>query len=304
MSGAPLGARKGLAIHRDAFLRYLDRERNASRHTVRAYANDLAQFEEHLDEELGRPARLDEVDHLLIRAFLARLHRGGVKKVSAARKLASLKTFFKYLCREGVLERNPARALLSPRLEKKIPAHLEESEVAGLIEVPGDAPSALRARAILELLYGTGIRCAELVGLDLPDVDLAGRTVRVLGKGSKERIVPFGAPAGKALERYLGVRHEARPRTTAVFINARGGRLTDRWIRKIVTERVKLVALERHLSPHSLRHSFATHLLERGADLRAIQELLGHASLKTTQRYTHVNARHILEIYKKTHPRA
>ena len=304
MSPGDKGSRAGLGGHREAFLRYLDRERNASRHTVRAYANDLAQFEEHLEAELGRPARLAEIDHLLVRAFLARLHRDGVRKVSAARKLASLKTFFKYLCREGILERNPARALLSPRLEKRIPGHLEESEVAGLVEVPGDAPAALRARAILELLYGTGIRCAELIGLDLPDIDLAGRTVRVLGKGSKERIVPFGAPAAKALARYLDARSQAHPRTTAVFVNARGGRLTDRWVRKIVAERVKQVAIERHISPHSLRHSFATHLLERGADLRAIQELLGHASLKTTQRYTHVNARHILEIYKKTHPRA
>jgi integrase/recombinase XerC len=293
-----------LAVHRDSFLRYLDRERNASPHTVRAYATDLAQFESHLALELGRPGRSDEVDHLMIRAFLARLHRDGVKKISAARKLASLRTFFKYLCREGVLERNPARALLSPRLDKKIPGHLEETEVATLIEVPGDAPAALRARAILELLYGTGIRCAELVGLDLPDVDREGRTVRVLGKGSKERIVPFGRTAGAALDRYLDVRERASPRSQALFINARGGRLTDRWIRRIVSDRVRQVAIERRLSPHSLRHSFATHLLERGADLRAIQELLGHASLKTTQRYTHVNARHILEIYRKTHPRA
>ena len=293
-----------LAVHREAFLRYLDRERNASPHTVRAYAADLAQFEGHLAQELGRPGRSDEVDHLMIRAFLARLHREGVKKVSAARKLASLRTFFKYLCREGVLERNPARALLSPRLERKIPGHLEEGEVAALVEVPGDAPAALRARAILELLYGTGIRCAELVGLDLPDVDREGRTVRVLGKGSKERIVTFGKTAGAALDRYLEVRTKGGPRSTALFLNARGGRLTDRWIRRIVSERVRQVAIERRLSPHSLRHSFATHLLERGADLRAIQELLGHASLKTTQRYTHVNARHILEIYRKTHPRA
>ena len=293
-----------LADHRHAFLRYLDRERNASPHTVRAYAADLAQFEAHLATELGRAGRSDEVDHLMIRAFLARLHRDGVKKVSAARKLASLRTFFKYLCREGILGRNPARALLSPRLDKKIPGHLEEGEVASLVEVPGDAPAALRARAILELLYGTGIRCAELVGLDLPDIDRGARTVRVLGKGSKERIVPFGKTAGLALERYLAVRDQARPRSAAVFVNARGGRLTDRWIRQIVTQRVRQVAIERHLSPHSLRHSFATHLLERGADLRAIQELLGHASLKTTQRYTHVNARHILEIYRKTHPRA
>jgi integrase/recombinase XerC len=287
-----------------AFLRYLDRERNASPHTVRAYAADLGQFQAHVTEEIGRAPRLQDVDHLVIRAFLARLHRQGVKKVSAARKLATLRTFFRYLCREGILERNPARALLSPRTERKIPTHLEESEVATLIEVPGETDSARRARAILELLYATGIRCAELVGLDLGDVDMGARTVRVLGKGSKERIVPFGQPALTALSFYLTARLHAKPRSQALFVNARGGRLTDRWVRQIVTHRVKQVAMTRRLSPHSLRHSFATHLLERGADLRSIQELLGHASLSTTQRYTHVNARHILDIYKKTHPRA
>jgi integrase/recombinase XerC len=282
------------------FLRYLDRERNASPHTVRAYAADLGQFQAHVEGEIGRSPRLEDVD----RGFLAHLHRQGVKKVSAARKLATLRTFFRYLCREGILERNPARALLSPRKERKIPTHLEENEVAALIEVPGESDSARRARAILELLYGTGIRCSELVGLDLGDVDLPARTVRVLGKGSKERIVPFGQPALAALTAYFPSRLNARPRSQALFVNARGGRLTDRWVRTIVTQRVKQIAMERHLSPHSLRHSFATHLLERGADLRAIQELLGHASLSTTQRYTHVNARHILDIYKKTHPRA
>lgn len=287
-----------------AFLRYLDRERNASPHTVRAYAADLGQFQAHVADEIGRAARLEDVDHLVIRAFLARLHRRGVKKVSAARKLATLRTFFRYLCREGILERNPARALLSPRMERKIPTHLEESEVATLIEVPGETDSARRARAILELLYATGIRCAELVGLDLSDIDLGARTVRVLGKGSKERIIPFGQPASAALSAYFPARMNARPRSHALFVNARGGRLTDRWVRQIVTQRVRQVAMTRRLSPHSLRHSFATHLLERGADLRSIQELLGHASLSTTQRYTHVNARHILDIYKKTHPRA
>jgi integrase/recombinase XerC len=287
-----------------AFLRYLDRERNASPHTVRAYALDLRQFQAHVAAEMGRAAKLEDIDHLVLRAFLARLHRNGLRKVSAARKLATLRTFFRYLCREGTLARNPARALLSPRMERKIPTHLEESEVATLIEVPGKTDSARRARAILELLYATGIRCAELVGLDVADVDFAARTVRVLGKGSKERIVPFGQPALAALSTYLPARSNARPRSQALFVNARGGRLTDRWVRQIVTHRVRQVAMTRHLSPHSLRHSFATHLLERGADLRTIQELLGHASLSTTQRYTHVNARHILDIYKKTHPRA
>lgn len=287
-----------------AFLRHLDRERNASAHTVRAYRQDLEQFTAHLAEELHREPRPRDVDHLLIRSFLARLHRKGLKKSSAARKLAGLRTFFRYLCREGALETNPARALVSPRTEKRIPVHLEEGEIAVLLDFPAEHDKDLRSRAILELLYATGIRCAELVGLDLSEVDLSARMVRVLGKGRKERVVPFGARACEALLAYLPARGRARPKSDALFVNANGGRLTDRSVRQTVSDRVRAVALARRISPHSLRHSFATHLLERGADLRAIQELLGHASLSTTQRYTHVNARHLLEIYKKTHPRA
>ena len=287
-----------------AFLRHLDRERNASAHTVRAYGEDLEQFARHLRAELGREARPADVDHLLIRSFLARLHRQGLKTSSSARKLAALRTFFRYLCREGTLERNPARALLSPRLEKRVPTHLDEGDVARLLEMPGDSEAALRGRAILEMLYATGIRCAELVGLDLSEVNLRERMVRVLGKGRKERIVPFGGHARDALVAYLAIRARARPRSEALFVNARGGRLTDRSVRLLVAHRVRQMALARRVSPHTLRHSFATHLLERGADLRAIQELLGHASLSTTQRYTHVNSRYILDIYRKSHPRA
>jgi integrase/recombinase XerC len=287
-----------------AFLRHLDRERNASPHTVRAYGEDLAQFARHVRAELGRDGDPRDVDHLLIRAFLARLHRQGVKPVSAARKLATLRTFFRYLCREGVLDRNPARSLLSPRLEKRVPTYLDERDVALLVEMPGDGPAAVRGRAILELLYATGIRCSELVGLDVSEIDRSARMIRVLGKGRKERIVPFGGRAGAAIDTYLPLRQQSRPRTDALFVNARGGRLSDRSVRILVAKRVKAVALARRVSPHTLRHSFATHLLERGADLRAIQELLGHASLSTTQRYTHVNTRHLMEIYNKSHPRS
>jgi len=287
-----------------AFLAHLKQERNASPHTLRAYAHDLAEFQGHLREELRREPRPRDVDHLLIRAFLARLHRAGLKKSSAARKLAGLRTFFRYLCREGVLERNPARSLLSPRTERRIPAHLDEAEVSALLEFEADTAWRTRARAILELLYATGMRCSELVGLDLLELDLDARLVRVVGKGRKERIVPFGRSAHQALIAYLPVREKARPRCEAVFLNARGGRLTDRSVRLIVARRLSETAVARRISPHALRHSFATHLLERGADLRSIQELLGHTSLSTTQRYTHVNAKHLLEIYRKTHPRA
>jgi integrase/recombinase XerC len=289
----------------DAFLRHLADERNASPHTCRAYARDLAQFLEHLSQAgLAPDARPRDVDHLLIRAFLARLHRRGIKKVSAARKLAAIRTFFRYLCREGLLENNPAQALLSPRLERRIPLPLEEAEVASLVEVPGDGLAAFRARAILEVLYATGLRCAELVSLDLPALDLEGRTLRVVGKGRKERIVLFGGQAREALHAYLETRKRWNPKSEALFLNRRGGRLTDKSIRNLVASRVRALSLQTKVSPHTLRHSFATHLLRRGADLRAIQELLGHSSLSTTQRYTHVDTRQLLQVYRMTHPRS
>ncbi len=288
----------------EAFLQHLERERNASPRTVRSYGDDLRQFVLHLEQELGREARPQDVDHLLIRGFLAELHRRGLSKASSARKLAALRSFFRYLCREGRLAANPARLLLSPRREKRIPSVLEPAQVEQLLQVPGDGPAALRARAILELLYATGMRCAELVGLDLGELDTQARTVRVLGKGHKERVVLFGVPAARALLAWLEARPQLRPKSEALFRNARGGRQSDRSVRALVARRVRQTALERRCSPHTLRHSFATHLLTRGADLRSIQELLGHASLSTTQRYTHVDTRHLLEVYRKSHPRA
>jgi integrase/recombinase XerC len=287
-----------------AFLRHLERERNASPNTIRAYGEDLAQFTEHLRRELGREPRPEDADHLAIRGFLAELHRRGLAKSSSARKLAGLRTFFRYLCREGRLETNPARVLATPRRDKRIPAVLDETQVQALLDMPGDGLEAVRGRAILELLYATGIRCAELVSLDAGEVDLEARMVRVVGKGRKERVVLFGRRAQETLRAWLAERVRLRPKTDALFLNARGGRLTDRSVRALVARRVEQVALPRHCSPHTLRHSFATHLLTRGADLRAIQELLGHASLSTTQRYTHVDTRHLVEVYKKAHPRA
>lgn len=288
----------------EAFLRHLDRERNASLHTQKAYGEDLRQFARHARAELGRDVQPQQVDHVLIRSFLASLHRRGLKKSSAARKLASLRTFFRYLCREGVLVRNPARALLSPRVERRLPTHLDEPDVTRLLELPGEGLGPARARAILETLYATGLRCGELVSLDLSEIDLDGRMMRVVGKGRKERIVPFGTRARDAIRAYLPYRSRLKPREDALFINSKGGRLTDRSVRSLVASRVRQVALSHRVSPHGLRHSFATHLLQRGADLRSIQELLGHTSLSTTQRYTHVDTRHMLAIYSKTHPRA
>jgi integrase/recombinase XerC len=287
-----------------AFLRHLELERNASPHTIRAYGEDLGQFSRYLESELGRPARPRDVDHLLVRGFLAELHQRGLSKASSARKLAGLRSFFRYLCREGRLQANPARALATPRLEKRIPSVLDEAQAAAIVDMPGDATAAVRGRAILELLYATGIRCAEAVALDVHELDLGARMVRVLGKGRKERVVLFGRRAADALRAWLQERARLRPRSDALFVNARGGRFSGRSVRTLVATRVKQVALVRRCSPHTLRHSFATHLLMRGADLRAIQELLGHSSLSTTQRYTHVDTRHLLEVYKKAHPRA
>jgi len=304
---APESSRRGPAsVDRTAaaFLLHLERERNASPNTVRAYGEDLAQFASYLRRELGRPARPADVTHLLVRGFLAELHQRGLSKASSARKLAGLRSFFRYLCREGRLEHNPARALSTPRQPKRIPEVLDEAQAAALVELPGAGTAAVRGRAILELLYGTGIRCAEAMALDVAELDLDARMVRVLGKGRKERIVLFGRRAQAALADWLKERTRLRPASDALFVNQRGNRLSNRSVRALVARRVKQVALARRCSPHTLRHSFATHLLMRGADLRAIQELLGHSSLSTTQRYTHVDTRHLLEVYRKAHPRA
>jgi integrase/recombinase XerC len=286
------------------FVRHLESERGASPHTVRAYSRDLAGLTSHAAAQLGHSPRPREIDRLVLRSYLAHLHSRGLSKTSVSRQLACLRTFFNFLCREGVVARNPARALLAPRTGRRLPAHLDEAEVAELVEISVESPADARARLILELLYATGIRCAELVGLDLSDMDQGAGMLRVLGKGRKERIVPYGRNAQDALEAYLPVRASFKPKTGALLVNVRGKRLSDRSVRSTVSKRVREVASSKRISPHTLRHSFATHLLERGADLRAIQELLGHASLSTTQRYTHVNAKRILEVYTKAHPRA
>lgn len=286
------------------FIDYLAAERNASEHTLKAYASDLGQFSAYLRRTSGPGAGPADVDHLAVRSYLAALHQAGLSKASASRKLAALRTFFRFLCREGIADKNPARVIQAPRLERRIPSRIDEANASQIVEVHGDERGALRARAILELLYATGIRCSELVGLDRAEVDLEARLLRVLGKGRKERVVPFGTAAQTALRRYLSALGPASRATDAVFVNQKGGRLTDRSVRRLVGQRIKALSIIRKISPHTLRHAFATHLLERGADLRSIQELLGHASLSTTQRYTHVNTRQLLDIYRKSHPRA
>jgi integrase/recombinase XerC len=329
----------------DSFLEYLALNDNASAHTVRAYESDLSQFLVFLAARGSRTrAQLTvaDVDHLGIREFLGDLHRRGNSRSSAARKLAAIRTFSRYLRREGILEGDPASLVGTPKREQRLPAHLGEAEMSALLDMPdGSQPLGRRDRAILELFYASGLRLSELVGLDLGDVNLNGRMVRVLGKGGKERIVPFNHSTEKALRAWLRDRESFvaadagarttpqhrpqttqanRPRTTQknkpritritrpgkppLFLNYQGGRLSTRSVDRLVRKYVAACSTRFGISPHALRHSFATHLLERGADLRAIQELLGHARLSTTQRYTHLNAAQLLETYRKAHPKA
>jgi len=283
------------------FLDHLARERGCSPETVRAYRVDLAQFCDYWQDRLsGKP--LPQLDHDDVRDFLGLLLRGGYERRTAARKLSSVKTFFRYLVRSGRLARNPARNVKGPRVEQRLPGFLSQFQVRQALEGPAETGPELRDRAILETLYGSGLRAAELVGLNMRDVDFAGETVRVRGKGGKERIVPLGRAERAAIERYLA----ARPNRTApaLFLNARGGRLTTRSVQNIVRRTLSRVAGVTATNPHALRHAFATHLLERGADLKAVQELLGHASLSTTQVYTHLSVERLRKAYSKAHPRA
>ena len=289
--------------HITQFIRYLGAERNVSPHTLEAYRRDIGQFHAFVRSERGEEAAAAEVDHLLIRRYLALLHKE-CRKSSIGRKLAALRSFFTYLVREGVVTRNPAELVATPKREKKVPFHLSIDEVTALVEAPREgALLPLRDRAILETLYSCGIRVSELTGLDVGGIDLDDGLVRVLGKGGKERIVPLGSKARSALADYLAARNHSAA-GDPLFINARGGRLTRRSVARIVDKYIIRIATMKKVSPHTLRHTFATHLLEGGADLRAIQELLGHSSLSTTQKYTHVSIDRLMEVYDKAHPKA
>jgi integrase/recombinase XerC len=285
------------------FIGYLGTERNVSPHTLSAYRGDLEQFHAFVRSERGEAATSGEVDHLLIRRYLALLHKD-CHRSSIGRKLAALRAFYKYLLREGRVRKNPAELVATPKREKKVPYHLTIDEVTALVEAPREGEFLpLRDRAILETLYSCGIRVSELTGLDVGGADLEGGLVKVLGKGGKERIVPLGSKARSALTEYLAAR--SNPATSApLFINSRGGRLTRRSVARIVDKYILRLATMKKVSPHTLRHTFATHMLEGGADLRAIQELLGHSSLSTTQKYTHVSIDRLMEVYDKAHPKA
>jgi integrase/recombinase XerC len=332
------------------YLEYLRTVRNCSPHTVSNYGKDLRQFLLFLTPPRAAPPALRAVNHGMIREFVGHLHDHGLEKSSIARKLAALRSFFKYCVREGYLKESPARLVPTPKLPKRIPSVVSAEEmngflnqVAGMIQGPADGaavskkfipnreprpakksggPAHLeeglllrRDRALLELLYAAGLRVSELTGLNLLDVEQKERILRVRGKGNKERIVPYGAKAQEALEKYWPVReqllkqtngtsHAADPHAQAVFLNYAGRRLTQRSVGRIVKKYVRLVNVNWDMHPHSMRHAFATHLLADGADLRAIQELLGHQSLSTTQRYTHASIRQLMEVYDKAHPHA
>jgi integrase/recombinase XerC len=313
--------------HLKKFLQHLRFNENASAHTVRAYDSDLSQYLTFLGAHLSRPIpdlAARDLDHVNARAFLADLTRRGNSKASAARKLSAIRAFGRYLRREGVLDGDPAALVGTPRREQRIPAHMAVDEISKLLDTPDHTtPLGRRDRAILELFYASGLRLSELVGLDVDDVNLAGRVVRVLGKGRKERIVPFNTSAAGALRAWFADREPflthadrvtsasdssrrqgARRPHEPLFLNYQGGRLSARSVDKLVRRYVAACSTRFGISPHALRHSFATHLLEAGADLRAIQELLGHARLSTTQRYTHVNAAQLLDTYRRAHPKA
>ncbi|HZE97178.1 MAG TPA: tyrosine recombinase XerC [Planctomycetota bacterium] len=292
---------------KEEFLRHLAAERNLSPHTVRAYGGDLDRFAEFV----GGEARLltPDVNVLLIRRFLSRCHAENYQKSSMARMLACLRTFFDYFLRRGVVDANPVRQVRTPRLDKKLPSFLEEAEVVQLLEATtGDTFTDRRDRALLETLYGGGLRVSEATGLDLADVQIDSGIAVVRGKGGKERLAPLGSGATRSIEEYLPERAVRVERlmsgVSAVFINKNGTRLNVRSVRRILDRRASAAGLRKAVTPHTLRHSFATHLLERGADLRAVQELLGHANLTTTQIYTHVTTHRLKEVYDRAHPRA
>ena len=330
----------------DSFLQALASEENASPHTLKAYRTDLTQFACFLNAWLsgnetdyrgraplprrgpsgGRSGDRDsiaakpderqaenvlvdpsEIDSASVRGWVARMHAAGLSPVTMGRKLAAVRSFCAHLCRIGVLEGNPARPIRNPKTPQTLPRFLMESEVERLLDAPDGSPEGIRDSAVLEVLYATGLRASELTGIEVDDIDLDGRTLRVLGKGRRERIVPFGVHAQQALQAYVPVRRrwiEARTSEPALFVTPRGKALTTAGLRRLLARRLEHASVSKQVTPHALRHSFATHLLNAGADLRAIQELLGHASLGTTQRYTHLSTTQMKAVYDRAHPRA
>ncbi len=298
-----------LGEHIEDFLTWLDVERGYSSHTISAYTRDL----EELARNIGAELHIKDIDTNRVRSHIYALHRRN-KSATIARKLSSLRSFFKFLQRRSLVKENPVSSLAMPKQDRTMPVFLSVDEVFALLAVPGEEDAfPERDRAILECLYSTGIRVSELAGLDIQDVDLKTELVRVLGKGNKERIVPMGSVANEVMQTYLPARQNIisacsrrgkEASTKAFFLNNRGGRLTTRSIERLVQSYAIRAGIVVRVTPHALRHSFATHMLEMGADLRSVQELLGHASLSTTQKYTHLNIDHLMEVYDRAHPMA
>jgi integrase/recombinase XerC len=286
------------------FLHHLG-ERNASPHTIKAYTGDLANFSAYAGAREWK-----QIDHIVIRGFLAQLYEKGLSKTSVARSLAALRSLYRWLAQEGVVEQNPAKLVATPKLPKKLPRVPTIEEMNSVLdgEMPETAAFSERDRLMLELLYGCGIRNSELTGINLDDIRLSAEAILIRGKGKKERYVPFGDSVKSALAVYLPARQialaQAHKNSTALLINRRGGRLTTRSVGRIIKKIAVSKGLSPDVHPHTLRHAFGTHMLEEGADLRAIQELLGHERLATTQRYTQLSMKHVLQVYDRTHPRA
>ncbi|MEQ8785810.1 MAG: tyrosine recombinase XerC [Pirellulaceae bacterium] len=292
----------------ERFLRYLRVERNAAELTIKSYREDLASLLDYLADDNGALPQVDQLTPLELRSYASALQEAGYARSSVARRLASLRSFFRFAQREGLITHNPAKALRNPRPERKLPHFLSTDEIGRLLEAPPSDEQGLRDRAILETMYSAGLRVSEVVGVNDGDLDWDGGLVRVRGKGKRERLSPLGSYAVKALRRWLSVRRlsprEPQGPLAPVFLNRFGRRLTTRSVARMLEKHLKLSDLDTRTTPHSLRHSFATHLLDRGADIRSVQELLGHKSLVTTQIYTHVSTAGLREAYEKAHPRA
>jgi integrase/recombinase XerC len=291
------------------FLRYLLVERNASELTVKSYREDLTSLADYLAESLHHPADPAEITTADLRGYVAALHEAGYATASVSRRLASLRSFFRFAMREGLATSNPAKPLRNPRRERKLPHFLSTDEIARLLETPpAEEPRGLRDRAILETMYSAGLRVSETVGINEEDLDLDAGLVRVRGKGKRERLAPLGAYAMRAVRRWLSSRRlssrELEGGSAPVFVNKFGGRLTTRGVARLLEKHIRQAGLDTRTSPHTLRHSFATHLLDRGADIRSVQELLGHKSLVTTQIYTHISTASLRAAYERAHPRA
>lgn len=290
------------------FLRYLLVERNCSPLTIKSYNEDLAALYEYLSESYGRPPEAAEITALDLRGYVAALHEAGYAKTSVARRLASLRSFFRFAQREGFASSNPAKPLRNPRPSRQLPHFLTTEQIGTLLDSPPADDAGLRDRAILETTYSAGLRVSEVVGINDGDLDVEGGLVRIRGKGRRERLAPVGSFALKAIESWRRVRqlaaNEARGPEAPLFVNRFGRRLTTRSVGRMLEKYLKITGLDLRTSPHTLRHSFATHLMDRGADIRSVQELLGHKSLVTTQIYTHVSTTGLREAYEKAHPRA